>query len=83
MACLPAKGAVLAVLVLSPLLVVAAFQIFSPVQLDHSLGLVDDFSQYWSAGRLNLSGGDPYSPAEVHALQRALKLTRGETNLDV
>jgi hypothetical protein len=30
---------------------------------------VDDFVEYWSAGRLNLSGGNPYSPEQMMVLQ--------------
>ena len=32
---------------------------------------VDDFIEYWSAGRLNLTGGNPYSPTQMLALERA------------
>ena len=29
----------------------------------------DDFVEYWAAGRLNLTGGNPYNPAELLPLQ--------------
>ena len=32
---------------------------------------VDDFVEYWSAGRLNLQGGNPYSQTELLRVQRA------------
>jgi hypothetical protein len=32
----------------------------------------DDFVQYWAAGRLNLSGGNPYDGAQLYALQRSV-----------
>ena len=31
----------------------------------------DDFVAYWSAGRLNVTGGNPYSPEQLWPLQRA------------
>lgn len=31
---------------------------------------VDDFVEYWGAGRLTLTGGNPYSPDELLVLQR-------------
>lgn len=30
----------------------------------------DDFVEYWSAGRLNLFGGNPYDPAQLAPIQR-------------
>lgn len=30
---------------------------------------IDDFVEYWAAGRLNLSGGNPYNPDELLPLQ--------------
>jgi hypothetical protein len=33
---------------------------------------LDDFIEYWSAGRLNLTGGNPYSYEEMLAIQRQL-----------
>jgi len=32
---------------------------------------VDDFAQYWAAGRLMISDGDPYDPDQVFPLQKA------------
>jgi hypothetical protein len=32
----------------------------------------DDFAEYWAASRLLLSGGDPYSPEQMLALQQAV-----------
>lgn len=32
---------------------------------------VDDFVAYWSAGRLQFTGGDPYSAAQLYPLQKA------------
>src|SRR5438309_24853 len=37
----------------------------------------NDFVQYWSAGKLLLSGGDPYSPKQVLELERSLGKTGG------
>jgi len=33
----------------------------------------NDFVHYWSAGKLLLSGGDPYSPRQLLAVERALR----------
>mgnify|MGYP000383178167 CR=1 FL=1 len=33
---------------------------------------VDDFIEYWSAGRLNLTGGNPYSPTQMLAMERSI-----------
>jgi hypothetical protein len=37
---------------------------------DPALLRPSDFVEYWSAGRLNLAGGNPYGAAELFALQR-------------
>src|SRR5438309_6502657 len=37
----------------------------------------NDFVQYWSAGKMLLSGGDPYSPKQVLELERSLGKTGG------
>jgi hypothetical protein len=37
---------------------------------DPNLLRPSDFVEYWSAGRLNLAGGNPYDPAQLFALQR-------------
>lgn len=36
---------------------------------------IDDFVEYWSAGRLNVTGGNPYSPAELFLLQKSVGLS--------
>ena len=36
---------------------------------DRSLTLGPDFIPYWSAGKLNLLGGNPYDPSQLHPLQ--------------
>lgn len=33
---------------------------------------VDDFVEYWAAGRLNLTGGNPYDPTHLLPLQRSV-----------
>jgi len=38
----------------------------------------DDFVEYWAAARLNLTGGNPYSPGELLPLQRAAGLSGDE-----
>jgi len=38
---------------------------------------VDDFVEYWAAGRLNLSGGNPYAPEELAPLQYAVGRRQG------
>ncbi len=44
----------------------------TPRLADRFLSLPDhDFVEYWSAGRLLISGGNPYSPAEVLAVERS------------
>ncbi len=37
-----------------------------------------DFIEYWSAARLNFSGGNPYSPQELLAVQQAAGATAAE-----
>ncbi len=32
----------------------------------------DDFVEYWCAGRLNLTGGDPYDAAQMYALEQSI-----------
>jgi len=39
--------------------------------LDARVVGVDDFVQYWAAGRLNALGGNPYDPEQLRPLQRA------------
>jgi hypothetical protein len=41
-----------------------------PRLMDPELFPVDDFVEYWSAGRLNLTGGDPYSAEQLFPLQQ-------------
>jgi hypothetical protein len=35
---------------------------------------IDDYVQYWASGRLNATGGNPYSPQELLALEKAIGL---------
>jgi len=35
----------------------------------------DDFVEYWAAGRLQLTGGNPYSPEQLFALQKSVGWT--------
>jgi hypothetical protein len=58
---------ILAVLLLAVVLVLL-FRI-SPVLVNKELLSTDDFVEYWAAGRLNLRGGNPYSPEQLEALQ--------------
>lgn len=37
--------------------------------LDPRILYFDDFIEYWAAGRLNLTQGNPYSPEQIEALQ--------------
>ncbi len=37
--------------------------------VDPATASVDDFVEYWAAGRLNLTGGNPYAPEQLRALQ--------------
>lgn len=37
----------------------------SPILTKSEYIPVDDFSQFWAAGRLNITGGNPYSPVEI------------------
>jgi len=41
-----------------------------PLLKDASIWPPDDFVEYWAAGRLNLEGKNPYSPAELLPLER-------------
>ncbi|MBL8793726.1 MAG: DUF2029 domain-containing protein [Planctomycetia bacterium] len=46
-----------------------------PRLADPRLFPVDDFVEYWSAGRLNLTGGDPYSAQQLFPLQQEVGCT--------
>jgi hypothetical protein len=39
---------------------------------------LDDFAEYWAAGRLNLAGGNPYDPSAMLAEQRQIGWTATE-----
>jgi hypothetical protein len=44
---------------------------FATIRLaDPALMPKSDFSEYWSSARLFVGGGNPYSPSEMHELQR-------------
>jgi hypothetical protein len=53
---------------------VAAFWRLAPTALSTNRLSVDDFVEYWAAGRLNLTGGNPYAPGELLPLQQAAGL---------
>jgi hypothetical protein len=38
----------------------------------------DDFVEYWAAGRLNITGGNPYDPAQLHPLELQTGLIEGD-----
>ena len=38
----------------------------------------DDFVEYWAAGRLNLTSGNPYDPNQLHPLELNTGLIEGE-----
>ena len=38
---------------------------------------LDDYVEYWSAGRLNITGGNPYDPEQMKALQVSVGRTEG------
>jgi hypothetical protein len=38
----------------------------------------DDFVEYWAAGRLSLTGGNPYDPEQLHPLELDTGLIEGE-----
>ena len=38
----------------------------------------DDFVEYWAAGKLNLTGGDPYDPEQLHPLELQTGVIEGE-----
>lgn len=40
--------------------------------------LGDDYVEYWAAGRLNLTGGNPYDPAQLHPLELQTGSIEGE-----
>ena len=33
---------------------------------------IDDFAEYWAAARLHLTGGNPYSPKQMMAMQKSI-----------
>lgn len=58
-------------LILGTLMVlVLAAMIVALANADLDQVSVDDFIEYWSAGRLNLSGGNPYSYAQMMELEQ-------------
>jgi hypothetical protein len=69
------RPALLAIALLTILLILAYAL---PRLLDPGVLTVDDFVEYWSAGRLNALGGDPYSPDQLFPLQQAAGLTQTE-----
>jgi hypothetical protein len=38
----------------------------------------DDFVEYWAAGRLNITGGNPYDPVQLHPLELQTGLIEGD-----
>ena len=38
----------------------------------------DDYVEYWAAGRLNLTGGNPYDPGQLHPLELQSGVIQGE-----
>lgn len=58
---------ILEVLLLGAMLVML-FRL-SPILIQPKLVNYDDFVEYWSAGRLNLSGANPYDPEQLRPLQ--------------
>jgi len=40
---------------------------------------IDDFVQYWAAGRLMITGGNPYDPDQVFPLQKSVGWTGNES----
>ncbi len=45
--------------------------------MDPQFLFLDDYVEYWSAGRLNLLGGNPYDPDQMAALQIGVGRTEG------
>jgi hypothetical protein len=59
--------------ILAALVVVALVVVIVALMRTNLAGIgVDDFVEYWSAGRLNQTGGNPYSPSEMLALERTV-----------
>ncbi len=63
------KRNILVALALGLCIVLAVWRV--PRLLDARVLGVADFVEYWSAGRVNLSGGNPYAADELMSLQRA------------
>jgi hypothetical protein len=38
----------------------------------------DDFIEYWASGRINLTGGNPYDPIQMHAIEQSAGWTENE-----
>jgi hypothetical protein len=38
----------------------------------------DDFIEYWASGRINLTGGNPYDPIQMHAIEQSAGWTKNE-----
>ena len=47
----------------------------APILVTARVFQIDDFVEYWAAGRLNLTGGNPYSPGAMESLQAAIGRT--------
>jgi hypothetical protein len=57
--------------------VIALFRVSAPRPASGKIA-VDDFVEYWSAGRLSLKGAYTYSPGELLALERQAGWRYGE-----
>ncbi len=51
-------------------LVIGAGWLLQPLMNDSRIWPPDDYVEYWAAGRLNLQGNDPYSPAMLLPLEQ-------------
>lgn len=63
--------------VLTLVLVLTAW-LSSTAVLDPEWLMADDFVEYWSAGRLNLEGGNPYDPVQLLDIQNQAGRDAGE-----
>lgn len=64
------RRTVMSLVALGLLLVVGAY-LAKPLWDDPRVWPPDDYVEYWAAGRLNLTGGNPYSPEALLPLEQA------------
>lgn len=70
----PRRGLAYRVAVIGALVValVVLFWLAADILARPSFMALDDYVEYWTAARLNMTGGNPYDPDQMEALQRQI-----------